>query len=338
MHLTIIAPPRDIMIAEQPTWIRAAIRLRCGLLAKPLSQLGFMVKIIFVPSVAARLEDGSLFDTDLFWLCHAPVDYRRLVKHLQAAGKPIIFDICDNIFSMIGHAKMNAEAAQTATAVTVSSQRLKAISETNLSCPVHYLGDATEGERMPAKRHRQGPPQLIWFGWQHKLDALIEKLPDLQRFACRHPGTRLVCLTNLNYRTDKMHFLNQGTNDNLKIDILPWDLTSFADEVQNSDLVLIPDHPRLSLSGKSNNRLNQAFWAGRMPIVEDHVNFHEYAKFQCLHADFAAGLDWAIEHPQTVEQAVVAAQVHIAKTSLPAAIAPRAKAIFETVLIAHHCR
>lgn len=67
-----------------------------------------------------------------------------------------------------------------------------------------------------------------------------------------------------------------------------------------------------------------------MPIVEDHVNSHEYAKLQRLHADFAAGLDWAIEHPQTVEQAVVAAQVHIAKTSLPASIAPRAKAILKT--------
>lgn len=84
------------MITEQPIWIWPAIRLRCGLLAKPLSQLGFMVKVIFVPFVAARLEDGSLFDTDLFWPCHAAVDYRRPVKHLKAPENPLFL----TIFSM----------------------------------------------------------------------------------------------------------------------------------------------------------------------------------------------------------------------------------------------
>ena len=93
----------------------------------------------------------------------------------------------------------------------------------------------------------------------------------------------------------------------------------------------MPDAPVLRTSGKSDNRVHQAFWAGRLPIVTDRDSYHHHARFACLHDSLFDGVTWALGHRVAVLEAIAAAQGHIAGHAIPAALAYRAKRIFETV-------
>ena len=93
----------------------------------------------------------------------------------------------------------------------------------------------------------------------------------------------------------------------------------------------MPDAPVLRTSGKSDNRVHQAFWAGRLPIVTDRASYRHHARFACLHDSLYDGVTWALGQRPAVLAAIAAAQDHIAAHATPAAQAHRAREIFEAV-------
>ena len=145
MKLTILTANTDLVLAGRRSWTRASIRLRAGALAAPLASLGVRVKIIVANSVGARRRDGTLFDGDVYWLSQSVEDWHTAFSALRAAGKPVVVDVCDDVFSMVGAGARMAELARQADAVTVSSQPLMALAAAQVDGPVHFLADAVEG-------------------------------------------------------------------------------------------------------------------------------------------------------------------------------------------------
>ena len=86
----------------------------------------------------------------------------------------------------------------------------------------------------------------------------------------------------------------------------------YAAHIHAADFVLMPDVPVLRTSGKSDNRVHQAFWAGRLPIVTDRASYRHHARFACLHDSLYDGVTWALGQRPAVLAAIAAAQDHIA--------------------------
>ncbi|MGB1007455.1 MAG: hypothetical protein ACPGVX_09775, partial [Thalassobaculaceae bacterium] len=320
MNLTIVTPNTDLVLDGRRSWTRASLRLRAGALAAPLAALGVRVKMIVSNSLDARRRDGSLFDGDVFWLSQSVEDWGAAFDALRAAGKPVV-----------GAGARMAGLARRADAVTVSSRHLIARAAGQVDGPVHFLADAVEGERYPpGAAGADGPVRLIWFGWQQKIGALAAALDQLHALAERRP-VALTCVTNPPATEPALMQVMAADDDRLSVTVLPWAAATYAAHIHAADFVLMPDAPVLRTSGKSDNRVHQAFWAGRLPIVTDRDSYHHHARFACLHDSLFDGVTWALGHRVAVLEAIAAAQDHIAGHAIPAALAYRAKRIFETV-------
>ena len=331
MKLTILTANTDLVLAGRRSWTRASIRLRAGALAAPLASLGVRVKIIVANAVDARRRDGSLFDGDVFWLSQSVEDWHAAFNALRAAGKPVVVDVCDDVFSMVGAGARMAELARQADAVTVSSQPLIDLAAAQVDGPVHFLADAVEGERyLPGTCGVDGPVRLIWFGWQQKIGALTAALDELRALAKERP-VALTCVTNPPASDPALARILAAADTRLSVTVLPWVAATYAAHIHAADFVLMPDAPVLRTSGKSDNRVHQAFWAGRFPIVTDRASYRHHARFACLHDSLYDGVTWALGQRRAVLAAIAAAQDHIAAHATPAALAHRAREIFETV-------
>jgi len=327
---TIAAPLRITGLLPRPndgslgtrSWKDAGIRIRCASIAPHLGALGAAVKLVESQNLDRRIADGSYFDADVFMIYQTLEDHRPIVGSLLDAGKCVVVDVCDDLALYKGVLNYNWENAQRAFAITVPTASLaRRLAARVAGKRIYIVPDAVEGEPAPIRPpRREGPLRLFWYGWQHKIRTLSERLPALAELAAQRP-IELTIMSNLDPVGPILQTILDRRFPRLSISAVPWDLSAFNAAMERTDVAVVPYDDSVSYSGRSPVRLIQAAWRGRLPISEDVEGYPEFARFGVLHRSIVDGIAWAIGHPDEAAGQLAALQRHVAETHRPEVLA-----------------
>lgn len=321
LRITALLPRANDGSLGDRSWKDAAIRIRCASIAPHLGRLGAVVKLVESQYVGRRIADGSFFDADVFVIYQTLEDHRRVVEVLADAGKCVVADVCDDVATYQGVLGYTWDNARRAAGVTVPTRSLADRLAGRLSAPIRVVADAVEGEAQPPRPPRtDGPLRLFWYGWQHKVGVLAERLPALAAFARRRP-LELTIMTNVNPIGPVLQGVLDAADDSLVIRATAWERAAFNRAMADADLAVIPYNDSVAYSGRSPVRLIQALWQGRLAVSEDLEGYPQFARFGLLHRSIVDGIAWVVERPDEAAQCLAAAQRHVFETYRPSVLA-----------------
>lgn len=174
------------------------------------------------------------------------------------------------------------------------------------------IEDPYENRARPVRATASSPLRLMWFGniWSVSAAQLGEALARVVG-AFRELPLRLEMVT----RTDERHLLDaigarlRAVHPQCDFRVTAWSLQAAEDALERCDFVLIPQELRKDWSrGKSHNRLVAAIRGGRLAIASPIPAYRELADYAWIGEDLAAGLRWALAHPDEAAQRVTAGQ------------------------------
>ena len=103
--------------------------------------------------------------------------------------------------------------------------------------------------------------------------------------------------------------------------VTAWSPEATEAALARCDLVVIPHETRAAWSkGKSHNRLVTAIRAGRFAIASPIPTYLELAAHAWIGADLAAGLGWALAHPEDAAERLRAGQRVVEERFSPEAV------------------
>lgn len=302
-------------------WKEAGIRVRCLEIAQHLGALGPVLKLVESQNVPKRMADRSFFDADIYVIYQALEDHRRYVSALLDAGKCVVTDICDDVTGFVGVLGYAWENAQRAHGITVPTRSLAERLAARTATPIHVVPDAVEGAPRPVRLPRaDGPLRLFWYGWQHKIGTLADRLQALAWLAERRP-IELAIMTNMDPVNPVLRHILDSSWPGLGIRAEPWSFDAFNATMEQADIVVIPYDDSVSYSGRSPVRLVQAVWQGRVAISEDVDGYPAFARFGLMHGSVVDGIEWAVDNPAAVGRALRDARRYVAETHHPAVLA-----------------
>lgn len=322
LRITGILPMPRHGTRKRPVWRSAAVRVRCCEIAPRLGALGARVKLVLSRDVATRQADGSFYDADVYLIYQTVEDHRAIVRDLLQAGKCVVVDVCDDVAKYPGVLRYTWQNAKRATAVTVPTDSLADRIGDRIAPSVHVVPDAVEGVGRPVRLpDDEGPLRLFWYGWQHKLAPLVDRLPDLAAFAGGTRPISLTVMTNLQPVFPVLQQVSEAAGDRLSVRIVQWSPDAFDAALEDTDVAIMPYDDRVGFSGRSPLRPVQAVWRGRPAITEDVEAHAALARFGLVHGSLIDGLAWILEHPGAAATGLSDAQHYIAETHRPGAVA-----------------
>jgi len=332
-----ILPPPDHGTQEHPTWRSVSVRVRCTEIAQWLGRLGTQVHLVIDHTVPPRLRDGSLDGIELFIVLQTLSDHSALVDALLAAGKCVVTDVCDDVSRYGGVLATTWTNAQRAAAITVPTQWLADRLGPQTDRPVHIIHDAVEGPPRTARAPRTaGPLRLFWYGWQHKVGVVLRRLERLRAFAHERRPVALTVMSDIFEVREEMARLLAAGDDRLSIDAVNWSQQGFDEQMERTDIALIPFDSQIDFSGRSPLKLMQALWQGRLAVSEDLESYPDFAPFGVLHGDIVEGIDRLTADPRRALTNLQRAQRYIHDTYMPSVLAHRWQAALADILAAHH--
>jgi hypothetical protein len=189
---------------------------------------------------------------------------------------------------------------------------------------IAIIEDPYENRARPVRAVASSPLRLMWFGNFGGLNAsmLEEAFADVAR-AFRDRPLRLEMVT----RTDARQLLDaidkrlRAAHPDCELRVTAWSLQATEDALERCDFVLIPQEVHKDWSkGKSHNRLVTAIRGGRLAIASPIPTYRELSDYAWVGEDLAAGLRWALAHPQEAAARVSAGQSHIEERFSPESI------------------
>lgn len=297
---------------EDPTV--ASFRYRVLVPQQGLAARGYRVELF-------RDADFEHYTDVVFSKTYSPTD-QELAQRCRAAGKSVIFDICDNHFYNPDNLPKYVEAARQLRAMIGLSDRiicstdvLADIVRTEANLPVRPLvvGDVVEYVPVaPASAPPpEGLPQLLWFGSHGSpnapsgmLDILL--IAEHLRAAYReHPFELVVASNNERKFLDKI-----APALPVPCRYVAWSTEAFPALLTAARAVILPLSDNPFVAAKTHNRLSLALAAG-IPVVGDIIDsYREFAPF-CYLGDWPAGLRAVLSTPEVARQRAAAAQAYM---------------------------
>lgn len=317
LRITALLPRPNEGSLGTPSWKSASVRLRCASIAPHLGARGAAVRMVASSNAARRVAEGSFFDSDIYVIYQTQEDHRPIVSALIEAGKCVVADVCDDVALYRGVLARTWENAQRAAAITVPTRSLAARLARRIHTPIHVVPDAVEGQLRAMRPPRpDGPLRLFWYGWQHKIGVLRSRIPVLAALARRRP-LELAIMTNLDPVGPALRQILGASDGQLTIHARPWRLADFDEQMEGTDIAVIPYDDSVAYSGRSPIRLMQAVWQGRLAISEDVEGYPQFEPFGLLHRSVVDGIAWAVDHPEAAARGLAEAQRYVAETHRP---------------------
>jgi len=189
---------------------------------------------------------------------------------------------------------------------------------------IAIIEDPYENRAQPVRATAASPLRLMWFGNLGGIngrmleDALAAAVAPLRDTALR---LEMVTRADAAAQLDSIGKRLRSVNPNFELRVTPWSLQATEDALARCDYVLIPQDIHKNWSkGKSHNRLVTAIRGGRFAIASPIPTYQELSDYAWIGEDLAAGLSWAIAHPQEAAARVVAGQLAIEARFSPACI------------------
>ena len=272
----------------------------------------------------------------------------RLVLDLQAGvqrdGRKVIVDICDDLFAVPVYGDFLRALTERADLVVGSSESLADLARSRFSRPACVAEDPFEGApgeprfAPPARRPRgllgkviqistrpgasQRPLKLLWFGHGSNLPAVMDFIPELQRLVGRYTPELHLITTVESGAPGLCESFNAEHGALCRLRFTPWSRDTMRDGIEECDAVVIPtrlDDPTKLV--KSNNRMVQALWAGRLVLAHPVESYRALGAYSWIGTDLVAGIEWALANPREVLRRIAAGQKHVEAHYAPQVIA-----------------
>jgi len=189
---------------------------------------------------------------------------------------------------------------------------------------IAIIEDPYENRARPVRALASAPLRLLWFGNLGQINAsMLENALAGVAKSFRDTPLRLEMVTRLEAR-DALEAIGKrlrAVHPNCELRVTAWSLEATEDALERCDFVLIPQDLRKDWSrGKSHNRLVAAIRGGRCAIASPIPTYLELAEYAWIGEDLAAGLRWALSHPQEAAARVLAGQRHVEERFSPESI------------------
>ena len=168
------------------------------------------------------------------------------------------------------------------------------------------------------------PLRLLWFGNLGGINAamLADALAGALG-ALRERRVELELVTRLAAR-EELDAIGQrlrAAHPDYALRVTAWSPEATEAALERCDFVVIPQQTRAAWSkGKSHNRLVAAIRAGRFAIASPIPTYLELAEHAWIGDDLAAGLRWALAHPQDAAERLRAGQRVVEERFSPEAV------------------
>jgi glycosyltransferase involved in cell wall biosynthesis len=325
--------PGDMLESAQ-----ASMRLRVGIPARELSRRlpVFLVPLTYVEDDPDLTELGTphgivVGKAPARFFAERADTAAALVKWVEQMARkhPVIVDFSDDVLaaaemtSHFGVADLQKRLLKACPAtVPCEALRTRLLAETDHA--IHVIEDPYETAQVTARFSPGDPLRLIWFGvFAASLKSYLES--ELSGIAGRM-SARAVQLAFVTYAeaaplVRELDHVVRSVNPRFSINHVPWSLDTMAAELARADLVLLPQDA-MSAWGrvKSHNRLVEALRAGRFAIASPIPSYLELADYAWVGTDLAAGIEWALRHPDEVQDRLAAGQAYVAERFAPAVI------------------
>ena len=237
---------------------------------------------------------------------------KYLYDELPKLNKPIVLDLCDNVF--LDKRRFYYELLiAIADKVIFASDKLKEAVTNGFPKISEVIKDPTTLPIVEPKVIIDNNHQLCWFGLSNNLDNIVKFMyPILKQNESDNFNLEIVTDTwniNKNFITEKLAL------PNIKITYTPW--CEYAEEqaIINSDAVIIPvDNKNKSKQVKTANRVITAISLGKPVITQPIDSYQEFKESIFMHEDPAlAWSAYVMTDEKTVELKVKLGQAIIKK-------------------------
>jgi len=189
---------------------------------------------------------------------------------------------------------------------------------------VVVIEDPYENRARPVRATASSPLRLMWFGNLGQINAsLLEDALAGVAGAFRDTPLRFELVTRADAR-DQLDGIGRrvrAAHPQCELRVTAWSLEATEDALERCDFVLIPQDFRKDWSkGKSHNRLVTAIRGGRLAIASPIPAYLELAGYAWIGADLAAGLRWAVSHPDEAAARVLAGQAYVEERFSPESV------------------
>jgi hypothetical protein len=291
----------------------ASYRFRALRPVEALKQRGHDVEV-------ASLDRIDSYDAVVFSKSYRRADH-QLARSLKAAGKRVIFDLCDNHFynpyNLTSYRSAHAELVEMislADLIVCSTPALARVlvAESGTTKPVSVIGDAADLLALP-QRSAAGPTKsLLWFGSHGSPNApcgmndLLAIEPLLRKLSREHDFRLVVCSNNRSkFDSLKGYFATA-------LDYAEWSLETFPALLADAEAVVIPLSRNPFVNCKTHNRVSTALGAG-VPVIADAIeSYREFAPY-CTLDDWEKGLREVLGNPDSARARARPAREYLLK-------------------------
>jgi SAM-dependent methyltransferase len=305
----------------------ASVRYRMISPVAQLARRGHRMGINRIPQdFSGPLDPAKVAaDTVVFCKSLSPANV-PFANALQAKGKSIILDLCDNYFDhpIVGDKYRDHTIAmcRLATRVVASTPRLAALIHASTGVEATVISDPVEGPRgAPCFEPKFPRIKVLWFGHQSNWESLVSLLPSLAELAKTWPMELAVVTKPIDSVTEGVAAANREYAPALKTELRTWSTAEVWASLKACDIVVIPSLQSEFNDAKSPNRIAEALWAGRCVVAHPLPAYLPFAPFACVQDDIVAGIRFALENSAEMLERITRGQLHVISHHSPFVIA-----------------
>lgn len=245
----------------------------------------------------------------------------KIQPHLIEAKEShckIVVDFCDNYFSDSGDKGEHFNnLLSIADVFTTCSEALTTLVQGLTDKPVKTITDCFEGTGADIKLRLKSPVRLLWFGSYTNLASITPYFSLLRDYAKQHPVIFDVVTWHPDGHPIGHAAAKNESDDNLKVNYLPWSSKQVENSLDNTDIVLIPTVDDQSKSIKSPNRVIEAIWAGRYVVAGKIPAYEPFAPFASITNDLIGAIDAVVKAPNEAKAKIKLGKEYILQNHTP---------------------
>jgi SAM-dependent methyltransferase len=162
-----------------------------------------------------------------------------------------------------------------------------------------------------------GPVKLIWFGRSDNIQTLLAALPGLVKM----PGIDRCRLTVVADLSDGLRETISEQAAGIALELIEWSPNALRVALARAHVALLPGDDDPAMLTKSANRMQEAFWAGCLPVAYPTDSYQPFADMAVLDPDIAAGLATVLASTEQMVERTWAGQALVANQFTAAAVA-----------------
>jgi len=308
----------------------ASARYRCMIPAYALIEDGYNINVVVIDKKENINIDAEISTADIVVFSKIFNDQcASVAEQAKALGKRIIIDFCDNPFTSNLEMKFVEKILSMADLVTTATPQMAAIVKLHTSVPIEIIPDPIEGIAYDPAFFPSDPLKLLWFGQPTNFDTLDQLLREISVATIPVSLDLHVISLDVNKNIHKaFEEYNASNIGKVNVHFSNWSLDLVWESLKNIDLVVIPSNNNESKLLKSNNRLTESLYAGKMVVAYPLPSYLEFSDYAVLTENMHEGILWCVNNPKLTRERIEKGQKYVMDNFNPKKIGQQWESVF----------